>query len=623
MNYCLIEHWSQTCSLPQGAKAVALIPEAIFQLQQAKINYITLEDFYTSGEIRGDTDEFLQKQLLWFRDFDDFLQNLFPEAKAMNLELASIYYYRLKYRLDSVIISARILERFINQVRPEKIYFFSQHFKEDKIDSTLSFRASESINSRLIESVCKKYQIDFQRLIADKPRYSRISKIFKSILKGRLDLGELKQLVKKVVPKAVLNLHSNYIESQPVSSFLEETKQFLVDKGRILFLNRRNYMYDFCFDLRKYGFKIIFQSRREENAKAKKIKINQPLDWSKVLTEFRQGKIMQWVNEQSGFDASDALMSRFEFFLKEICPQIIAKTKAYLELYQKKRIDFVAIHIVWGIDDYAALAAVGLSSTTRSIGFAHGADAYKAESKYWQLFRKFDFYFLFTKKEVEHQKDIIKSFRSLRPQVYEFPYFSRRYQRNLSKKQPFKNKPIMIFVPVIGSPRPNRPICLYQAFPMEYVKWHQALAEYLSRRDDYYFIWKGLFQLNSRFDLMAEVIREKGYKNIQFNSGLFTFWLPKADRVLFDTPSTAFFEGIFSRLPVLSLFRPDVQLLRENAYQAFGPSLRAYSNITEGIKIVEEFLDNKKDKYLVPFVSQTISLPEVFAKPREKEAIWI
>jgi hypothetical protein len=90
---------------------------------------------------------------------------------------------------------------------------------------------------------------------------------------------------------------------------------------------------------------------------------------------------------------------------------------------------------------------------------------------------------------------------------------------------------------------------------------------------------------------MGEIIREKGYDNIRFNSQRLTLWFPFVDRVLLDIPSTAFFEGMFSGMPVLALYRPAYQLVRQNALGGFGASLRAYNSIDEGLGLVEEFVD--------------------------------
>ena len=60
-----------------------------------------------------------------------------------------------------------------------------------------------------------------------------------------------------------------------------------------------------------------------------------------------------------------------------------------------------------------------------------------------------------------------------------------------------------------------------------------------------------------------------------------------------DTPSTAFFQSVFSGLPTMSLYRPNDQKLRVNARGTYGSSLKPYNNIDEGIELVDKFLDSE------------------------------
>ena len=73
MRYCLVEDWSSETVLPEDCIYVALTQHAISQFEKHGIQYIILEDFYTSGEIRGDIDLFLNEQLDWFDSFDNYI----------------------------------------------------------------------------------------------------------------------------------------------------------------------------------------------------------------------------------------------------------------------------------------------------------------------------------------------------------------------------------------------------------------------------------------------------------------------------------------------------------------------------------------------------------------------
>ena len=159
---------------------------------------------------------------------------------------------------------------------------------------------------------------------------------------------------------------------------------------------------------------------------------------------------------------------------------------------------------------------------------------------------------------------------------------------------------------------PARVIEKGQPFPMEYINWHKALINYFTTKEDHNFIWKGFFLPNQKFDLMCSIISEGDYNNIQFKRNKFGKYIKKADKILFDQPSTAFFECIFSGIPVLALYRPSDQILRKNAYDAFGPSLKPYNNIEEGLRLVNKFIDGNSSDYIVIFHAGDDLLNSIF-----------
>ena len=62
MQYCLIEELNNDYKLPKECTYVALTQEAAYQLDKRNTEYITFEDFYYSGEIRGKTDNILKNK---------------------------------------------------------------------------------------------------------------------------------------------------------------------------------------------------------------------------------------------------------------------------------------------------------------------------------------------------------------------------------------------------------------------------------------------------------------------------------------------------------------------------------------------------------------------------------
>jgi len=618
MHYYLIEDLNEGLSLPKDCTVVALTYVAISKLEKFGYNYITFEDFYRSGEIRGDTDVFLKQQLLWFRDFDEFIKDVFPEAKRLNVNLASIYYYWIKHCVDNVILSVRIIRRFIESAEPKKIVFLTREPGPDLIDHVLSFKNAESTYSRLIEPICKAEGIEFERLILEDGLGEGYDTKLKPIYNREKSLREL---IKKVIPRRIVNFLKTVRDIFYRYRWLFKSGSLSgKGAGNIFVLNSMAFVHDFLETEKRHHYKYFFY----ENGSIRKYSlfgfwkirdidetlgasIGNSSDWEKVLHCLCNGQIMYWVNAQCGLDVSSVLVSRFELFLREICPEILSMVPVFTNFYDKYDIDFVTIGFLWTPGEHAAVTAARHSVKTKSAYFIHGVDALEVKSRIFTLTRFFDVYFVSSKEEVEDERKLLKEFNLRLPEVFESPHFQKRCRRALKFKYLRKGfrsnngKRIVLFVPVMCTPWPNRPVEKGQPFPMEYVKWHRSLADFISTRKDYQFIWKAHLVHNQKFDLMKEILKEKKYDNISFYSNKLMSWLPVADRVLCDTPSTAFFEAIYSKLPIMGLFRPDDQALRENAYDSFGNSLRPYSSTEEGIKIVEEFLDGDPGDYIVSF----------------------
>ncbi len=629
MDYCLVEKWIAEITLPEKSTAVALTEEAIFQLEDCGIPYITLEELYTSWEIRGDVDEFLIKQLSWFDEFDRLLKETFPEAENMGVNLATIYFYPIRRVVGNSILTTRILRKFIESVKPGKIWYIgpeysieginrfstNDDFEEHLLDP--DFKTGENPYSLLIEPICNTYDIKFQRIEFCSRKIPKKKASTSKKSKIGFDKSRIKHLLKKYLPASYLKSLFIYLKS------MKNVKK----KGRILILEVPGTMNEFCIDSRKYGFDLFIRNNEDiqqlswkpwpRRMKIAELRMKENCPKEDVLNKILDGELMNWINSQCGMDVSGILYARFRYFLLKTCPEVLSKIRGYIEFYEKNRIDFVVAPNLWTTDDHAAIAAARLTTSTKSIGFSHGSDVYDCKSRFFFMDRHFDIFFNLSEQEAEHERQLARRFNYTYPDIYESPYFCRRVTKNITVKNNNKsdnfagNRRVVLFLPIIYGSRPGRGIELNQPFPMEYVKWHRALADYFSSRKDILFIWKGLIQSEQKFDLMAEIIRAKKYENIKFDSSSLYRWLPFVDRVLCDIPSTAFFECLYSDMPVLALHRPKYQVLRENAHDSFGSSLRAYNCIEEGLGVVSEFLDAKREEYIVPFSEPDIFVPEV------------
>ena len=284
-------------------------------------------------------------------------------------------------------------------------------------------------------------------------------------------------------------------------------------------------------------------------------------------------------------------------------------------------------------DDFVAIAAARLSRSTKSVGFCHGMDTFEAKPRYFMEYSCFDLYFSSVAEETEHIKKLSELFGYSHPLSYEYSYLRDKFhtalKQNTEEKVKLKSKPTILFLPVMRKTRPNMPIEKALPLPMEYLRYHYALVDYFHSREDYYFIWKALAQPFGRGDVIQRILKDKNISNIKFSTNSLKKWLPVVDRVICDVSSTAFFECIFTGLPVLAFYRPGSQKLWKEAHSLFGNSLQSSSTIGQSLNAIEEFLNDDPQKYVVSLSQKDNSLVDILSNYMSKSnlnkgsASWI
>ena len=244
MKYYLVEAYSPDLEFEHSEAVIALTPLAAYQLDKAGINYNILEDYYDEGELLKEEETYFKDQLTWFGKFDNFLFQIYPEAKSKELRLATSYYFYIKNMLDSLILRCKVIDIFVNKVRPNSIMYTSTRWEEDSISSTeypFLFRKSQSLFSRLTPMFCEKYSINFKRIILRQSADSNsIQPGYKSFI------GQVKNYLS--TSSYVRNLWHYYKTFSIESVF---PKSFENHKCNLLFLKTPGFVKDIMKDAQK------------------------------------------------------------------------------------------------------------------------------------------------------------------------------------------------------------------------------------------------------------------------------------------------------------------------------------------------------------------------------------
>jgi len=606
MEYCFVEKWPSDYSLPPGVEVVALTPNASYQLDKAGISYRTFKDFFATEEIRKDADSFLDEQIIWLKDFDNLLFDIFPEAKSMNVQLASLYFHNIKLLADFVVLSSRIIVKFIETVKPSKVWFMPEIYGADKIIRWTWFAHGESSLFRITPLICSKYGVAFEELKTGKdfcqPQRSEGGNGF-SLLKNLLILKF--SLIKRDILryKCLLARRGRKKENVFVIREFAYTKDFYLDATRAgynIFYKENDNIYS--LSLLPFSKKIAIKYIQPEKKSALESSVSPTI----------LSRIMEWVNVKCGVDVSGVLASRLNFMIKEVFPETIERIRQYRSFYDKYKINFVISYANSTVDDFAAVAAARVSRMVKCVSFFHGTDAFKFKMRYFSEYYNYDYLFASTSEEVQYVRNLIELCCSREIKVYEYSYFRDQFPkfrrtglRILIKQE----KPLIIYVPIIREERMNMPILKGQLLQWDYFDWHKALIDYFSVKRNYRFVWKSLPQRFDRGDTIEDIIKERSIKNVEFSSGLLAKWFKKADKVICDVPSTAFFESVFAGLPTMAFYAPG-QELRENAFGEYKKSLQPYLSMEQGLNSIDEFLKSDSQEYIVTQSAKKVFVPD-------------
>lgn len=604
MKYYLVEAYSPDIKFDGDDTIIALTPLVSYELDKAGIKYSILEDYYDEAEFLKEEEDYFNDQLDWFNKFDNLLLNIFPEAKIKDLKLATNCYYYIKKMVDSLILRCRVIDIFINKVKPNSIIYVSPMWKEDLIslaEQPLLFKSGQSLFSRLMPLFCEKYNIDFRKIILKEEsdpndvcsRYVNFPSRIKNSLKSNKYVRNLWYFYKTF---CINNISFNSHKNHRYSIFFLKTPGFVKDiikeaqkEGHRIFYKRNNVIVKQSFLYHKVIESIypdIISSSKQET--------------KNFFKEIYKTDIINWLNDYCKIDASAVILPRLQYFINNWCPQIISLVDKYINFYNENQIDLVVTQHMISVDEFAAIIATRYTEKTKSACLQHGDSVFSL--KYWDFLEcsPYNIYFA-TNYEIEQFFKHRIKFRNINTKVFQYTnrykILPKIYDLKKRKKSQTDQK-TLVYIPTMY--HWDNTVWVESRVPDTwYFSWHKQLINYFSSREGFNFIWKGIPASNQIYDPIPSLINDRGYKNIKYATEPFVKWIKRADLVLLDYPSTALYEAAVSGLPVMSLFFAPFNVVRESAIKLFGKSLEAFNNFDEGIAKIDNFLNSNPDKFIV------------------------
>ena len=607
-DFYLIEDFNPTIDYT-GSKILALTPEACYNLDKAGIKYSVIEDYYKEKDMLGDEDSYFYSQLHWFANLDKYLQSNIGIIQKYSFELARRYYYSLKMAIDPIVIRCYMLEKFINCVKPTRINYIRRETNDENLDFSLSY-GNESLYSRLIQKICKKYSIPLSIIPLKKTQINKAN----SVQYGNHIIKWIKRAVKNSwlltgIYYLCKSLPFNYLKR--ITPKPKKLKILILKGGygiegliKDAFRNNCDIFLRHGQDIIKITPFLIRHYYRMNNQLSQYDSLIYEEDWKIAAGNLaHRSEIFEWINSICQLDISDIIAPRLQYFIQRVCPEIIEHARRIANFYDNENIDFVITPHEWFPEDYGMILACMLSKHTKSINIQHGNSIFALKWGITEL-EHFDYYFASDNEIAQYfQRDKVSELQYMkdcRCRIFQGSYRLKKiedlsHRRNMRRgrrnlKETVFYLPTMLFWDTRYLNAPFYPDTWYYEF-------QKKLIEFFATKKDFIFVWKGLPVADAIWNPIPNFIRDKNFDNIEISTIPFQNHLLWVDRLIIDFPSTGLYEAIIAGIPTLALYYETCKV-RSSVSDIFGAILQKFSSDKEAIEKIDNFLYSDPNNFV-------------------------
>jgi hypothetical protein len=582
MNVCFLLAEVPTNDVDYGQqKIIALHPRAFVG---AHTPIEILEDYYTWAELRRDEDAFMKAQLDWFKKFDRFLRAGLGRNDDDCLEIASSHQNRIKYFVDYLIIRSRIARMFLERSRAGRIRFLREPYSDETQPSLYNFNRHDRWSYlQAFKRASEECGVGFDLIESEKSP------------KGPSSQGQ-----DKVNPRArqLFKTAYNFFE-------LQKWRAWPGPRNRIpvLFLDGGNASINQIY--RKFHqahadiyFKSAAEIRHISAVKESHMTLNALLgedgnDYTvrfsdachTMLRDFASSDLAAWINERADKYAIADTVAYWEDFFLHIIPKTLWEYDAMNRFFKLQKAKFVVARSSSGLNYGAALMAAKNNRIPR-ICFQHSVGPIDMKGWTHAELAYFDINCPQSTLSTRHFSEVAKK---------DYPdckvIESSHYLLNLRRRYAQKYKPSN---PVYYVPTKLANGCEHFNIPLYSMSWYflhqRALIEYFGSRDDFQFVYKDTDGQSWAEQSIMKWLWANKPANVRIVKGPYTQFLGDVGRVVFDYPSTGFFESLAAGIPTLGLHHETFRIWGPMKSH-FGASLQSFRDTAEAVGRIEDFLN--------------------------------
>lgn len=576
----ILEAYNSSLNYENGL-VVALTPEVCYRLEKKGIEYTIIDDHYDESNFFKDREYYLNDQNKWFQEIDIFLKQHIDALEKQNLDLASVYSLYIKNMVDPLIYKSFILHSLFNKYNPEKVHFVAMEPGEDKIESNLSYHG-KSVYSRLIPIVCRKYDVTLLEHTGKTTRTQKVIAQKRTLQKLKIFSTLLCEMVISIFKFKKQNKALNIFQLNLAYNGYQVIKDGFIRGHHIHFLKN-----DQIFKLQHHMLK---RTKLKHNRKNEE----QSTDWPTIAELIKAENLVKWVNIKAEIDVSEIVCPRLEFFITDVCPEILNYYEEFAEYYRTQKIDAVISPFMQSTVELAAIEAAKKSKCTKTFCTEHGDDILK--NMFWRLNELKNFDCLIVLEECNKTfLEVLNKTARLNTKIFTSSarvdrIIEIKKRRQAGENKQYTNKNEIIYVPTFYTYDTIRIDKNIHLSPTSYYKFQKALLNHFSTKVDYMFIWKGLFVSDQIYNPIPEIVEDMNINNIRFETEPFVNYMLHANKVIFDYPSTGLYESVIAGIKPLCLYSSSLSV-RKNEVEMFNQMIKKYESISEAIEHIDNYIE--------------------------------
>jgi hypothetical protein len=559
---------------------VALTPEACYQLDRRGVPYRLTTDFGIAEELAALSPSHWQEQLDWIADLDELVAAHVPETKHWRFGAATLYAFNLKTIVDPVRVRALELAQMLDSC--DSVILYRRTAVEPPTTFVRVFEGP-SVTSRVLPLLAHARGLELEERLTDAPELDYAGG-------GLTPTPERRPLI-----RLGARLKHGY------RRLSGESRKATVAERRLTLL-----FADFGYDLtylmtraRERGHRCLHVvgdtviERAGGEAVASLARAGGDAGWSAVADALTSPDhpLWNWPNGWiPGVRLADVIRPKVLHWLSAVMPSIAARAESFERLYTTQSVDLVLGADV-ALPDVVAAAAVS-SASTQSVLIDHGHAAYASELFDLIMLRHMHHDFCGTSE--------LARYMSARRALYDEPTAelhvgsyrwraSAALTRSSEPPAPVaEGKRIVVYA--LTSTAGNGHY-LNSAWYIDgwYYRLCREIVDVLARHPEIHSVVKpfpGDGLIRNPIDLY---VRDLGLDHVVSSRAPLQAWIPWADRIVFDLPSTGLFETAAAGVPYLGLLWRHHRH-RPGAVEQLGDAAVDFTEPDEAARAVEAFV---------------------------------